>query len=320
MIAMTGAEPLAAGLQHQTALVRYDAMCRAIAECHSVDEAKDIRDKAVALEVYARQAKNFEAERKAAEIRVRAERHCGLLLKEMPKAAGGRPYQGSYSSDEPRGKTLAELGISYDQSSEWQQLADVPEDEFEAALAEPERPSAIRIINRPHVAYYSGQDEWYTPPHIIATARRAMGSIDCDPASSEAANRIVAAAVFFTIDDDGLSKRWHGNVWLNPPYSQPAIVEFCRAVVEKYKAGEIEQACVLINNATETAWCQALLGQASAVCFPAWRIKFLDAGGNPGSTPLQGQVVVYLGSGVEQFTAAFSDMGHCLFARAPRML
>jgi hypothetical protein len=47
------------------------------------DEAKEIRDKARALEVYAKQAQNREAERKAAEIRIRAERRAGQLLKEM---------------------------------------------------------------------------------------------------------------------------------------------------------------------------------------------------------------------------------------------
>jgi hypothetical protein len=49
-------EPLT---QEFPALVLYDAMCVAIANCHEVDEVKDFRDKAIAFEAYARQAKDF---------------------------------------------------------------------------------------------------------------------------------------------------------------------------------------------------------------------------------------------------------------------
>jgi hypothetical protein len=135
-----------------TQLVRYDAMCRAIAEAHAIDEVKDIRDKARAIELYARQAQNTEAEERARAIRLRAERKCGKMLTAQAES-GERQMPGGNrrsSSDDPRMK-LDDYGISYDQSSQWQKLAAVPEDLFEQALAEP-NPSTTAIIMRHEVA------------------------------------------------------------------------------------------------------------------------------------------------------------------------
>ena len=45
-------------MENVIGLVKYDAMCRAITECHKIDEVKDIRDRAKAFEVYAKEAMN----------------------------------------------------------------------------------------------------------------------------------------------------------------------------------------------------------------------------------------------------------------------
>lgn len=119
-------------------LVLYDGMCRAIEAAFDVDEAKDIRDKARAFEVYAQQAKNIENERRACEIRLRAERKAGELLRDMEKARPGPPIRNrSVDTTEYRGApTLRDLGISKQQSSDWQRLASVPKDDFESALSD----------------------------------------------------------------------------------------------------------------------------------------------------------------------------------------
>jgi spore cortex formation protein SpoVR/YcgB (stage V sporulation) len=57
---------MAARPEPTLAVTRFDAMCSAIAECHGIDEVKDIRDRAVALQEYAKQALNRENERRAA--------------------------------------------------------------------------------------------------------------------------------------------------------------------------------------------------------------------------------------------------------------
>lgn len=130
-------------------LIRYDAMCRAIDAAFEVDEVKDLRDKAMAFEAYAKQARNTEAERRACEIRLRAERKAGALLATLEKAKGGgdiRLPKEHRSHDTTSARTLSDLGISKDQSSRWQQLATVPEDEFEAALAAIDKPTTNGII------------------------------------------------------------------------------------------------------------------------------------------------------------------------------
>lgn len=118
-------------------LVRYDAARKALAEARSVDEVKDIRDKAAALSAYARQAKDTEMIEWATEIKVRAERRLGEILRETPKATGGQPYQKSTGAEqEPvETPTLAELGIDKKLSARVQKLAEMPEDQFETAVA-----------------------------------------------------------------------------------------------------------------------------------------------------------------------------------------
>lgn len=103
-------------------LVKWDKAKSAIAMATSVDEVKDIRDKAEAMRMYAKQAgETLEVQNQIAEIKIRAERKAGELIKEMPKAKN----QNSATN------TLLEAGISHIQSSRWQTVAEIPEVEFE---------------------------------------------------------------------------------------------------------------------------------------------------------------------------------------------
>lgn len=185
-----------------------------------------------------------------------------------------------------------------------------------------------REPSRPHVANNSGQNEWYTPPDLIAAAHAtftvedvcevcddpgcAHPAITLDPASSDVAQRTVGAYRYLTAEQDGLAQDWFGNVWLNPPYAQPLVGRFVDKILSELAAGRVSQAIVLTNNGTETGWGQALLSNADAVCFPARRIRFLDETGQPGNTPLQGQMLTYFVN--PQIRAEYAVDGEALSA------
>jgi hypothetical protein len=142
--------PISRKIPMTSELIHYDAMCRAIDAAYEVDEVKDVRDKALAIEMYAKQAHNVEAERRACEIRLRAERKAGELLKAMKESGERRSGHGDQKSESrPTTPKLKELGITRDQSSKWQKLADVPKDDFEAALRGEDKPTTNGLIAAP---------------------------------------------------------------------------------------------------------------------------------------------------------------------------
>lgn len=178
--------------------------------------------------------------------------------------------------------------------------------------------SVRRVVNRwlsrwfdkPHIAQNSGENEWYTPMEYVESARLVMGSIDTDPASNEFMNQFIKAETYYTKETDGTNKTWEGNVWLNPPYSQPEISKFSDAVIGNKHS--FNQATILVNNATDTAWLQDMMQECNAMCFLRGRIKFIDKDGEPSGAPLQGQAVLYFGENIEEFYNEFTQYGICM--------
>ena len=100
-----------------------------IAECGNLDEIREIRDRAKAIETYKREHRaSLDALNDAIEVALRAERRLGQLCKEVTGGKGNPLGRGSKS--ESNSVLLTDLDITKAQSSRWQKLAAVPETVF----------------------------------------------------------------------------------------------------------------------------------------------------------------------------------------------
>ena len=285
-----------------------DKVETALAEVETADQAKDILDQAATMQAYAKQLKAGVALEKpiaAGVLKIKAK-----LGEMLPRGKGGPGNNDSY----PLGSINKNTATAYRKIAEHEDKLD----EYCEWVTEHEIPTQegfLRYCSEPHVSNNSGCNEWYTPPKYIEAARRVMGGIDLDPCSSEVAQEYIKADIYYTIDDDGLEYVWAGRVWMNPPYGRELVERFCEEVVDQFDSGSIDQACVLVNNATETNWFQNMMSSACSVCFITGRVKFLNEDGEEAKTPLQGQAVLYFGKRMDAFLREFSELGICLVRR-----
>jgi hypothetical protein len=98
-------------------LVLYREACRALVAARTTDEVKDIRDRGLAIKLYAEQAKNKLLAADAWEVIKRAERRLGEMMADQPKAMGTRGQliirdsSGGFSTNPPDSDIATYAGI-----------------------------------------------------------------------------------------------------------------------------------------------------------------------------------------------------------------
>ena len=256
--------------------------------------------------------------RKYSAFKIRCQMELGERTAMMTTARGQRTDKLGYAEKPSKKQQLSELNLTKEQAWQNEQLIKpenrpIVEKYLERAETDRTVPTTtgalkeiknIKESKKPHVAFNSKDDEWYTPSQYIEAARSVMGNIDLDPASNDFANKTVKAKTYFTEKDNGLKKEWFGNVWLNPPYSAALIREFADKVV----SSKFNQAIVLVNNATDTGWFKTLVDKANAIVFTTGRIRFVKHDGAKGA-PLQGQAFIYFGNNAQTFLDVFEQFG-----------
>jgi ParB family chromosome partitioning protein len=176
-----------------------------------------------------------------------------------------------------------------------------------AATAEPEPAPAIVEPEAEADAEPKDNDEYYTPSYILEPARQVLGSIDLDPASCAAANAIVGASRFYDKEINGLIFPWLGQIWLNPPYSDP--FPWIERLFQQYEKGKTTGAMVLVNTANSPKWARLLWQSQGRVCLLSSRIKFWRSDRPEGKGFDRDQMIWYLGENPQLFADVFSELG-----------
>lgn len=156
----------------------------------------------------------------------------------------------------------------------------------------------------------SNSNEWYTPAEYIERVHVMLDGVDLDPASNAIANETIKATCYFDQAADGLSRRWFGRVFLNPPYGRvngrSGAGVWVDKLLEEYRCGNVREAVLLVNSSTGDQWFQPLF--KFAICFVNHRIRFYQADGDK-VQPTKSNVFVYLGDQTERFGTIFGPMG-----------
>lgn len=120
-------------------------------------------------------------------------------------------------------------------------------------------------------------DEVATSPELWRPLADAVGGFDLDPAAG--AESAPIAENRYTVEDDGLSQPWYGNVFLNPPGSEK--LAWYSRLHAQYRCGNVDRAIALGWGHTSSGWFQDHFSTADAVCFLSDRNVFTGQGDNP---------------------------------------
>jgi hypothetical protein len=162
--------------------------------------------------------------------------------------------------------------------------------------------NAAQLINQT-----SGEVEYYTPLEIVNAARRAMGNIDLDPATSLIANARIRAENIFTQETNGLAHDWWGNVWMNHPFGREENPRWIAKLEREFNTLRIDQACCITYACTSEAWFQPLLRRPQ--CYLTPRTNYYLPDGTLKRGVSKGSVVTYYGTRLDAFADAFAPLG-----------
>ena len=130
-------------------------------------ETRQVRNLAIAATAFAREAKDGRLLARATELRARAERKAGQMLTASAASGerntGGKP---SLRNDGLVDPTLADIGITRNQSSNWQAIGALSDDEFEHAVDTTK--AVTQMVSTPNVMRSHKREQEFIESDAVA--------------------------------------------------------------------------------------------------------------------------------------------------------
>lgn len=133
--------------------------------------------------------------------------------------------------------------------------------------------------------FSSKTNEWATPQLFFDKLNEEF-KFTLDPCAT---HDNAKCSNYYTIEDDGLSKNWGGNiVFMNPPYGRELKHWVQKAYEESLNGATV--VCLIPARTDTTYWHNYIFGKADDIRFIKGRLKFGDS---KNSAPFPSAVIVY---------------------------
>lgn len=157
---------------------------------------------------------------------------------------------------------------------------------------------------------YYGQnknDIWQTPPELVDDLDKAVDGIDLDPCAGPDTS---IGEINYTVEDDGLSQRWHGAVFANPPFSEKW--KWLDKAIKEVSAGNAEVVIFLTPDSTDVQswWHSKVEPHADYICFLEGRLAYVDPQtGEQLDSPPFGTALSIFGDAPDKLLSTLRDWG-----------
>jgi site-specific DNA-methyltransferase (adenine-specific) len=134
-----------------------------------------------------------------------------------------------------------------------------------------------------NIHFSSASDNWATPQDLFNKLNAQYGPFTLDVCASPQNHK---CPIYFTQEQDGLSQKWEGKVWMNPPYGRTIGLWMKKALEASQQGATV---VCLVPARTDTNWWHdyAMKGH---ITFIRGRLKF---GGHKHNAPFPSAIVVF---------------------------